>query len=683
MKMQVYNPNNVKIYNLSAGKTLPEWLSDRRKRTLQKHDVELRRRISLMQDFEMPLVSNCIEVTRDGQYVFATGVYKPRVRCYDVSQMSMKFERCFDSEVVKMKILSEDYTKIVFLQCDRFVEFHSQHGKYYKIRIPKYGRDFDYHPASCDLYFVGATSEIYRLNLEQGRFMNSLKTNATEVFCCQFNPEHELFTCGTYEGQVECWDPRVHNRVGVLDVAASLPPDADNIGLSSVTAIKYRDGLNFAAGTSTGQILLYDLRASKPLLVKDHNYGLPIKRIDFHDDSNNLVLSADSRVLKLWHRNTGKPFTAIEPEDTKINDLCVYPKSGLLFMANEAPKILTYYIPSLGPAPKWCSLLDNLTEELEENPEAAVYDDYKFVSRTELETLGLNHLIGTNLLRAYMHGYFMDIRLYKKAKAIADPFAYEEYRKSKIREKIEEARQNRVQLKKLPKVNKKLAEKLLEQEEQPVLKKNKPASTLLKDDRFSAMFKDTDFEVDEASEEFRLLNPLVSKVDKEREKRRRLQEETLMQYEKINLGSDDEGPAGIEDEYNDSSDDDNTWADEVRQQHKEIKIENKQKRHDKAPNFYEIKSTEELKAIASNKGYDRQHLMKQSLGDRLRQTDDNEVIHESGTATGSMQMTFKLKKSDKEINKRKAFIEHHKERKKIRRSAGQLPRKKSSFWHRR
>ena len=46
-----------------------------------------------------------------------------------------------------------------------------------------------------------------------------------------------------------------------------------------------------------------------------------------------------------------------------------------------------------------------------------------------------------------MHGYFIDIRLYHKAKAIADPFAYEEYRKSKIRQKIEEARESRVKLK--------------------------------------------------------------------------------------------------------------------------------------------------------------------------------------------------------------------------------------------
>ena len=42
------------------------------------------------------------------------------------------------------------------LHLDRYVEFHSQHGHYYKTRIPKFGRDFSYHYPSCDLFFVGA-----------------------------------------------------------------------------------------------------------------------------------------------------------------------------------------------------------------------------------------------------------------------------------------------------------------------------------------------------------------------------------------------------------------------------------------------------------------------------------------------------------------------------------------------
>lgn len=119
--------------------------------------------------------------------------------------------------------------------------------------------------------------------------------------------------------------------------------------------------------------------------------------------------------------------TSVEP-GTDLNDLCIVPNSGLFFMATEAPKILSYFVPSVGPAPRWCSFLDNMTEELEESTETAIYDDYKFLTADELESLGLSDLIGTNLLRAYMHGFFVDVRLYRKAKSIVEPFNYKEYR---------------------------------------------------------------------------------------------------------------------------------------------------------------------------------------------------------------------------------------------------------------
>ena len=59
--------------------------------------------------------------------------------------------------------------KAVFLHCDRYVEIHAQFGKYYRLRIPHFGRDLDYGPTTCDAYFVGQGSSVTRLNLEQGR----------------------------------------------------------------------------------------------------------------------------------------------------------------------------------------------------------------------------------------------------------------------------------------------------------------------------------------------------------------------------------------------------------------------------------------------------------------------------------------------------------------------------------
>uniref|UniRef100_A0A8W8K4R8 Nucleolar protein 10-like N-terminal domain-containing protein n=1 Tax=Magallana gigas TaxID=29159 RepID=A0A8W8K4R8_MAGGI len=271
--MQVSNPNNVKIYNLSAGKSLPEWLSDRQKRSLQKQDIDVRRRIELLQDFDMPTASQCVGVSPDGQYICATGTYKPRLKCFDTAQMSLKFERGLDSDVVNFQFLGEDYGKIVFLQCDRYIELHSQFGRYYRLRIPKYGRDMAYHFPSCDLFVGGIGSEVYRINLEQGRFLSPLTTKAPDTNCCEINPAHGLLACGTSVGTVECFDPRVRKAVGTLDITLSNQFE-DVHELPKVTALKFRDALNMAVGTSTGHILLYDIRSNKPLLAKDHHKKL-------------------------------------------------------------------------------------------------------------------------------------------------------------------------------------------------------------------------------------------------------------------------------------------------------------------------------------------------------------------------------------------------------------------------
>ncbi|XP_038252473.1 nucleolar protein 10 isoform X1 [Dermochelys coriacea] len=680
--MQVSSLNEVKIYSLSAGRSLPEWLSDRKKRALQKKNVDVRRRIELIQDFDMPTVSTKINVSRDGQYIMAAGTYKPRIRCFDTYQLSLKFERCLDSEVVTFDILSDDYSKIVFLQCDRYVEFHSQHGRYYRTRIPKFGRDFSYHYPSCDLYFVGASSEIYRLNLEQGRYLNSLQTDASENNVCDINPIHCLFATGTAEGKVECWDPRTRNRVGVLDCAlSSVTADTEIDGLPSISALKFNGALNMAVGTSTGQVLLYDLRSSNPLLVKDHQYGLPIKSIQFQDPLD-LIISADSRIIKMWNKDTGKIFTSMEPEHD-INDVCLYPNSGMLLTANEDPKMNIYYIPVLGPAPRWCSFLDNLTEELEENPESTVYDDYKFVTRKDLENLGLAHLIGSPLLRAYMHGFFMDIRLYHKVKIMVNPFAYEEYRKEKIRQKIEETRAQRVQLKKLPKVNKDLALKLIEEEEeqQPTRKKKqKNLPNILTDDRFKVMFENPDFQVDEKSEEFRLLNPLVSKISEKRKKKLKILEQQEAQEQE-----EEEEPEGkpSDAESSETSDDEKGWVEEVRKQRKLLRQEEKVKRQERLkedqqttlkPQFFEIKTGEEFRSFKDSAK--KQKLMKKTLGDRLKLEEKLGTLSVSDTTVGSKQMTFKLKKSGQQKKQQEAEKQHHQERKNIRRSASHLKSKR-------
>ncbi|KAJ3000633.1 Nucleolar protein 10 [Globomyces sp. JEL0801] len=388
---------------------------------------------------------------------------------------------------------------------------------HYQTRVPKFGRDISYHFPSCDVLVCGASHQVWRLNLEQGRFMAPLETTLPEINSISINPAHQLFGFGGSNGKVEFWHPNEKKRIGILDVSESIVKSMDSSlleELPQITSLKFgSDGLSVMAGTSTGQVVLYDLRRPTPLIIKDHQYGFPIKSLTFH--ASGKILSSDTKIVKIWDQHTGNVFTNIEaPND--INDTCVFGgDTGLVMLAGEGAQIQSYYVPALGPAPKWCPFLDNLTEELEENPNTAIYDDYKFVTRKELSNLGLDHLMGTNVLKAYMHGFFIDLRLYEKAKAISNPFEYDDYKKRMVQKRIEEKRASRISaIKKLPKVNRNIAADLLidtdddETTEMPTKSKKKQESdNIMKDSRFTSLFEDEDFQIDETSHEYKLHHP--------------------------------------------------------------------------------------------------------------------------------------------------------------------------------
>ena len=72
-----------------------------------------------------------------------------------------------------------------------------------------------------------------------------------------------------------------------------------------------------------------------------------------------------------------------------LTDLHAVPESGLILAACEAPEMCAYYVPEIGPAPKWAGFLDNVTEEMADDTSAAAkgaYSDYKFVDKQELDT---------------------------------------------------------------------------------------------------------------------------------------------------------------------------------------------------------------------------------------------------------------------------------------------------------
>ncbi|GIJ99094.1 hypothetical protein Aspvir_001218 [Aspergillus viridinutans] len=613
--MKLSNQSEVPVYTISGSNTarpLPEWLARRRKRSL-KNDPEYANRIELLQDFEFEEASQCIRVSEDGEWVMSTGTYKPQIHTHYLPQLSLSWARHTDALNTTFLLLSSDYSKSIHLQSDRSLQFHTPSGCHYRTRLPRYGRDLVYDRQSTEVLVpaVGVNQdgmgEVFRLNLEMGRYMRSfeidvggddftstgggtlqggINTGAVNTGAIA-EESHNLLAFGTSMGTVELWDPRAKGRAGVL-----LPPNQAGLddARSEITALEFhRSGLTFATGSSNGLIHLYDLRSPVPLLKKDQGYGFPVHTLKFLQPSTFTreqtmepkILSSDKKIIKVWDPRDGKPWTSVEPA-VDINSVAWCKDSGMLLTANEGRQQHAFFIPQLGPAPRWCSFLDNLVEEMAEDPNdpnafstgqtGAIYDNYKFLTVPQLKTLNLDHLIGrTNLLRPYMHGYFVAQRLYEEARLITNPYIWEEERAKRVKEKIDKERESRIRGKKKAavKVNKRLAEKLMAIEEKNerrqakrVLQQGgdedmveapaaeKPAGGLLGDSRFSKMFEDEEFAVDETSREFQLLNPSTAPDPAER-KERKERGLTAVEQEEV-----DEVPGS-------SSDDDSASASEA------------------------------------------------------------------------------------------------------------------------
>ena len=412
-----------------------------------------------------------------------------------------------------------------------------------------------------------------------------------------------------------------------------------------------------AVGTASGHVLMYDIRSSEPLLIKDHMNRIPVKRIAFNH-SQNLVCSMDSAMLKIWDETSGKQKAYIE-STSNFNDFCTIPNSGMFFFAQEEPKMMSFYIPALGPAPRWCAFLDSLTEEIESETVQNIYDDYKFVTKQELVELGLDHLEGTNLLKAYMHGYFVDMRLYQKALSTVNPFTFEKYRKEKVAKKIEESRPARLQIKSdLPKVNRDVALKFMDIEDTGKKTKN---PNLLRDDRFKAMFENPDFEVDKETEQFRLLKPLLAQLDKS--KLKKLAKKYKEQEEQAKEGDEKSSDDDFFSEKDDSSDEDNgKWKQEMKKEFK--KIQKEKKRRPEAEEELPEKSGKMHDVEDFTMREVTKKVSKSSLGARVaKESSKPEVTMISGM--GNRQMTFSTeKKAGRGYLKRQEEMKKHREERK-------------------
>ncbi|UKK02544.2 hypothetical protein MACK_002637 [Theileria orientalis] len=520
--LRSFNSNGLKVYSLSSGKSIPQFaLEALRNRRKLKHDSEYEHRIELIHDLEFPQCCGTVDVSPDSRYVIATGAYPPQIGIYDTLELCLKHRRGIDNEVIRTCFLESDYTKLAFLCRNRFIEFHNRGGRHHTIRIPKEGRDMKYISDYASIVTATASNELFRVNLEKGVFEEPLVSSCSELNCVAENPILPLISAGGQGSMMESWDLRTNESVSKLKCT-------ENEDESVTSCVYSANGLKVAVGTEYGSVKLYDIRNSKPLWEYASVSKAEINCIQWVNSVNHYITEIGENSLIAWSDyssvrvhtiDNGSFVASIEGLTSNekntfanINGFCFYPDSGVCFVVGDQTRVGTYFIPHIGPAPIWCSFLENITEEMEVPnatntglaPKKQVYDEYVFVTKEQLEELSASELIGTNMVKDYMHGFFIISKLHKKLKALSSDLSYEEYKKKKTQERIEAKRQMRVPIRQKPvKVNVELAEKLQAAsivEGKNVSKKQKEAALIakaaLEDERFSKIFTDENFAIE-------------------------------------------------------------------------------------------------------------------------------------------------------------------------------------------
>jgi ribosome biogenesis protein ENP2 len=230
-----------------------------------KYNEEAKNFTQLIEHFEFPIATTQLALCPDQKHLWCSGIYPPQVHCYELDQLTMKFSRHIELEVIRMVPLSNDFRKIVLMGQDRNLEIHAGFGAYDNFKIPKQGRDMIFHHGSAELMMVGSGPSMYRFDFEVGMFKKPYDTvTETEAInSIKMNGYHELIALGCDNGYVECIDHRARRHVGILKAAENIQLDFSVDTGMEITALQFdRDGTNLAIGTAKGQVALFDTQRS-------------------------------------------------------------------------------------------------------------------------------------------------------------------------------------------------------------------------------------------------------------------------------------------------------------------------------------------------------------------------------------------------------------------------------------
>lgn len=219
MSISVTETNGIKAYNLTFGKTAPDFLQEaKKKKSSLRYNADYRNRVELIQNFGFETASTDLVLSPDHEYAVAAGIYKPSIKIYQFSELAQKCSRGIDAEIIKLQMLSDDWRKVAMCCVDRTIEIHAQYGHHFKTRVPKCPRDMAFNPFTCDLLVSASSDEIYRLNLEEGRFLSNLKVSTPGINALQFNSKLNVLLAAGNSGVLNIIDYRMRELAGCLKI---------------------------------------------------------------------------------------------------------------------------------------------------------------------------------------------------------------------------------------------------------------------------------------------------------------------------------------------------------------------------------------------------------------------------------------------------------------------------------
>jgi ribosome biogenesis protein ENP2 len=313
-------------------------------------------------DLSFPSLIKKIKQTKDAGFLIGYGGYPPQVRCFDLYNLGLKFQRTFSCEINDFQIITQNWEKIIFLRSDKHLEFHSKSGFYYQFKIPNTANSLAFDDYSKILYIFSLNNEILRFNLDLGKFIPSFKSNIQSTNTSSAKSLLGNFiSLGNSKGIIEIWDLRVSKRpVCLIDSLLYLKKKNNN----SVTSLYFckKNIYKLYTGFSSDDIVLYDLRNLSPMISKKIGTNFAIHTIKNNQNSN-LILCADKKIIKLWDETNGKTSVTIKPKN-EINHVCIVKNTGFVFISTTDSRVDSRYIPLLGTVPPWCYPLGQVNRKI-------------------------------------------------------------------------------------------------------------------------------------------------------------------------------------------------------------------------------------------------------------------------------------------------------------------------------